>query len=393
MPSYQVGKVNGISSTARVIPDVSFFAGSGANNSEGYNNTAYMFCMKSSDCRRNGDMCSSPIQAERKHPALFLPARSRSPWRNIIPVRASDSATSTRLCIRSFGSHRPHDITLGTNELACSSGANCAGGHMTGYAAGTGYDAATGLGSFNITSFITKYTPANTTPSSVALTVTDANGNALPTCVVNGVTSHCIAHSTWVKFVVSTTPSAATGDVSIFTSSPLQAESSVETLTLSNGTANDTWNLLPGGTYNIYARYAGDTTYAPSVSVHPLFHHRHAGKLPDGGVRTQHQRGQLNQHSYGTPVSITVEPYSATTTNNVGIPSGSINVSDNGLSNIITTLPINSEGAATFSSNLLAFGLIPSFLPIQEMPASTPAPPALSWPTSPGCHNDHTARA
>jgi hypothetical protein len=64
--------------------------------------------------------------------------------------------------------------------------------------------------------------------------------------------------------------------------------------------------------------------------------------------------GSSTSIPYGTPVSITVEPYSAITTNNVSIPSGSINVTDNGT--LITTLPVNSEGAATFNSNLLAQG-------------------------------------
>jgi subtilase family serine protease len=355
IPSYQIGKINGISSTARVIPDVSFFAGSGANNTQGYNNTAYMFCMKSSDCLSTGTAQFTYSGGTEASSAVFAGAvalvvaqynsSSRFGVGNVNPALYSQ-----------FNSLVSYDITRGTNELACTSGANCASGHMSGYAAGTGYDAATGLGSFNILSFVTNYAPSNTTSSSVALSVTDGNGNAIPTCVVNGVTSHCISHSTWVKFTVSTTPSAATGDVAIFTSSPLQAESSVERLTLSSGTATDLWNLLPGGTYNIYARYAGDSIYAPSVSATPFS----ITVTPENCQMVVYGHninvGATSSIPYGTPVSITVEPYSAATTNNVGIPSGSINVSDNGLSNIITTLPVNSEGAATFSSNLLAIG-------------------------------------
>lgn len=353
IPSYQIGKVNGISSTARVIPDVSFFAGSGANNTEGYNNTAYMFCMSSSDCQSTGTVQFTYSGGTEASSAVFAGAvaliveqynsSSRFGVGNINPTLYSQ-----------FNSLVSHDITRGTNELACSSGANCTGGHMSGYAAGTGYDAATGLGSFNISSFVSDYAPVNTTASSVSLSVTDTYGNALPTCVVSGVTSHCVSHSTWLKFGVSTTPSAATGDVAIFTSSPLQAESSVERLTLNAGSATDTWNLLPGGTYNIYARYAGDSKYAPSVSATPY----PITVTPENCQMVVYGHninvGSTTNIPYGTPVSITVEPYSAITTNNVGIPSGSINVSDNGT--VITTLPTNSEGAATFSSNLLAIG-------------------------------------
>jgi subtilase family serine protease len=354
-PWYQVGKVSGISSTARVIPDVSFFAGSGANNAEGYNNTAYLFCMKSSDCLSTGTVQFTYSGGTEASSAVFAGAvalvveqynsSSRFGLGNVNPTLYS-----------LFNSIVSHDVTIGSNELACSSGTNCANGHMSGYAAGSGYDAATGLGSFNILSFVSGYAPANTTASSVSLSVTDTYGNALPTCVVNGITSHCVIHSSWLKYGVSTTPSAATGDVAIFTSSPLQAESSVERLTLTNGTATDTWNLLPGGTYNIYARYAGDSTYAPSVSATPF----PITVTPEACQMVVYGHninvGSTSNIPYGTPVSITVEPYSAFTTDNVGIPAGSINVSDNGLSNIITTLPTNSEGAATFNSNLLAIG-------------------------------------
>jgi hypothetical protein len=356
MPSYQSGnaKANTIGGgKARVIPDVSFFAGSGANNVEGYNNTAYMFCMKSSDCvgstpqftYSGGTEASSAVFAG----AIALTVEqynsgSRFGLGNVNPTLYSQ-----------FSSIVSHDITRGTNELACSSGANCGGGHMSGYLAGTGYDAATGLGSFNISSFVTNYKPTNVTPSSVTLTVTDSTGLPLPSCIIGGVTTpNCITHSTKVKFTVSTTPSAATGDVAIFTSSPLQAQSSVETLTLSAGTASDVWDLLPGGTYNIYARYAGDTKYSPSVTSAPYT----ITVRPENCQMVVYGHninvGTNSNIPYGTPVSITVEPYSAATTNNVGIPSGSINVTDNNGS--ITTLPINSEGAATFNSNLLAIG-------------------------------------
>jgi hypothetical protein len=194
----------------------------------------------------------------------------------------------------------------------------------------------------------------------VTLTVIDPLTNKPPVCVTGGVTTpNCTTHSTWLKYTVAATPASSTGptptgDVAIFTSSPLQAEQAVESLTLGGGTANDTWNLLPGGSYNIYARYAGDTTYASSVTAapYPITVKPEACQM----VVYNHNVnvGSATSIPYGSPVSITVEPYSSITTNNVGIPSGSINVTDSGTQ--ITTLPINSEGAATFSSNLLAQG-------------------------------------
>jgi hypothetical protein len=126
-------------------------------------------------------------------------------------------------------------------------------------------------------------------------------------------------------------------------------------VTLSGGTANTTSDLLPGGTYNIYARYAGDTTYASSVGAgNPatLTVQPEACQMVIYGHNIN--TGTTTNIAYGTPVSITVEPYSHLSTNNDGIPSGAIQVLDN--TKLITTLPINSEGAATFTSNLLAQG-------------------------------------
>jgi hypothetical protein len=377
MPWYQTANANAVAigGSARVIPDVSFFAGSGANNAEGYNNTAYLFCMKSSDCLSTGTVQFTYSGGTEASSAVFAgavalalaqyqstlitppvppatqatPAPTRFGLGNVNPALYSQLGSPATI-IR-------NDITRGTNELACSGSTNCNGTNMTGYAAGTGYDAATGLGSFNITSFVTLYQAPNTNTSSVTLSVADSNGNALPTCVVGGVSSHCATHSDVLKLAVAASASGGipTGDVGIYTASPLAAEASVERLTLISGAASDTWNLLPGGTYNVYARYAGDSTYAPSVSapynitVAPeacqmvVYPHTNNVKL-----------GSTVTIPYGSPVVVTVEPYSATTTNNVGTPSGSIQVTDNGV--LITALPFDSEGAATFTSNLLAIG-------------------------------------
>jgi hypothetical protein len=362
IPWYQTPNANAVAISGpphrRVIPDVAFFAGSGANNTEGYNKTAYLFCMRPSDCLSTGTVQFTYSGGTEASSAVFagavalalnyynqLNGTSRFGLGNVNPALYSQLGVTII----------SNDITRGTNELSCTGTTNCSGGHMTGYAAGNGYDAATGLGSFNITSFVSQYQAPNTKATSVTLAVTDSTGVALPTCVTNGVSSHCITHSDVVKFAVtaSGTGGTPTGDVGIYTSSPL-AEAAVERLTLSSGAASDTWNLLPGGTYNVYARYAGDSTYAPSVTASPYT----ITVAPEACQMVIYGHnvnvGSSTNIPYGTPVSITVEPYSATTTNNVGIPSGSIQVADNG--SLITTLPIDSEGAATFTSNLLALG-------------------------------------
>jgi hypothetical protein len=360
MPWYQTANANAVAigGAARVIPDVSFFAGTGANNSEGYNNTAYMFCMKSTDCLSTGTVQFTYSGGTEASSAVFAGAVALAVEQYNSGTRFGLGNVNPALYSQLGVTIIRNDITRGTNELACTGSTNCNGTHMNGFAAGTGYDAATGLGSFDITSFVSGYKAPNTKTSSVTLSITDSTGNALPSCVVGGVTEpHCTTHSNVLKLAVaaSATGGTPTGDVGIFTASPLAAEAAVERLTLASGTASDTWNLLPGGTYNVYARYAGDSTYAPSVSA-PY----NITVAPEAcQMVTYIHTGNLSLTSavtipYGSPVIVTVEPYSKTTTNNVGTPSGSIQVFDNGVQ--ITALPFDSEGAATFTSNLLALG-------------------------------------
>jgi hypothetical protein len=350
-----------VSTTARIIPDISFFAGSGANQTEGYNNSAYLLCMQPSDCIGNGQFtysggteASSAVFAGAVALAVNkLNSSSRFGLGNINPSLYSMMGVSIA----------PHDIVRGTNELACTGGNNCSGGNMTGYAAWAGFDGATGFGSFDITSFVTNYAPSGSTPSKVALTIVDPLTGLAPVCVSGGVTTpNCTTHSTWLQFTVTASPASGTGtptgDVDIFTSSPLQADTTVGTLTLTGGTATTTSDLLPGGTYNLYARYAGDGTYGSSVgngNPATLTVQKEACQMVVYGHNLN--IGTNTNIPYGTPISITAEPYSHLSTNNDGIPSGSIQVLDYfntpAPPTLITTLPINSEGAATFTSNLL----------------------------------------
>jgi subtilase family serine protease len=375
IPSYQSGnaQANAISSTARILPDVSFFAGSGANSSQGYNNTAYLFCMQSTDCTgttpvftySGGTEASSAVFAGAVALAVQrLNSGTRFGLGNVNPALYSLLTGATVV---------HHDITTGNNALQCSQGTpNCSSTAlattpatyaMTGYNAGSGYDAATGLGSFDISSFVTNYAATNTTASTVSLKVIDPATGAAPVCVSGTVTTaNCTTHSTPLKFTVTAASASGagavpTGDVSLFNTSPLASQDGMETLTLSSGTATDsTYGLLPGGSYKIYARYAGDSVksgpYAPSVStpyqilVKPEACHMkvYANNIASSG----------SSIAYGSPVIITAEPYSTLNPGAVAIPSGSITVKDNGTA--ITTLPLNSEGAATFQSNLLAYG-------------------------------------
>ncbi len=364
-PSYQIGVVpSSISSTVRALPDVSFFAGTGSNNTIGFNNAAYLFCMANSDCKAGasqpqftlsgGTEASTAVFAGAMALVVAYQNAIHTPASSIQNVGLGNANPSLYYFVKNnIGTF--HDVTVGNNEVNCSN-KNCTNNYMSGYATGTGYDAATGLGSFDITSLVSKWPTPNSTASATTLTVTDPNTGAPITSVQH---SYALQFTAQVSGGGSAVPG---GDVAIFTNSPLASESGQEALTLATTTTKSgakvgqaidpSNNYLPGGTYQIAARYAGDSTYAPSVSTPvTITITPEPSKMVVYGHNVNYSGSTV---PYGSPVQITAEPYSTGNPSNTAIPSGSLQVYDG--TRLVTVLPINSEGSATFSSNLLAVG-------------------------------------
>lgn len=153
-----------------------------------------------------------------------------------------------------------HDVTTGNNSVVCQSGSlNCgSNGFITGYNAGAGYDAATGLGSVDVAQLISNWKNAVFVPTTTALTI---SGN-----------SASIPHGTQLTLNATVSPNIATGDVSFINNSGVENNGSLvpEFATLSSGSASLTTGDLPGGTYNVYAYYGGDVKNAPSKSTVPV---------------------------------------------------------------------------------------------------------------------------
>ncbi len=156
-----------------------------------------------------------------------------------------------------------NDVTSGTVAMPCVTGSpNCTTanasdqiGILSGYQAGAGYDLATGLGSVNANNLISNWNPVGRAASTTTLTLN--GGNAIN-----------ITHGTSVSVAISVSPTSPqpTGLASLIAT---QGNSGLgfEILTVSNGTASGTTNMLPGGaSYNVQAHYAGDANYAASDS-------------------------------------------------------------------------------------------------------------------------------
>lgn len=155
-----------------------------------------------------------------------------------------------------------HDITTGTNASPCTAGSiDCPTGGAIGYAAGSGFDLATGWGSvdaFNLVNDWLLVTPAgivsmigqtlsSVTVSSSSLSVPAGNSVSLSVTVRSGTSA------------ATTTP---TGTVQLLVDNVPQGNS----VALSGGAATLTLSTtgLASGSHKVAVAYSGDSTYASS---------------------------------------------------------------------------------------------------------------------------------
>lgn len=139
-----------------------------------------------------------------------------------------------------------NDVTVGNNVVP--------GETATSYQATAGYDLTTGLGSVNVGNLVSQWNTVNFNPTTTTLTVTPGT----------------ITHGAAVPFAVTVAPNSGTGiptgNVSLM-SNTAGATSSLGFWTLSGGTISANVDTLIGGSTDLDAFYAGDSTFAPSTSA------------------------------------------------------------------------------------------------------------------------------
>ena len=152
-----------------------------------------------------------------------------------------------------------YDVTTGSNMVPCAGGSpgcsstqNGTNGFMTGNMAGVGYDLVTGLGSVNATNLATEWKNISLAQSQTTLQTSSAS----------------LTHGTAITLNGSVLPASGsgspTGTVSIKTD---QHGDLPQRLNLgTGGTFSGMVSDLPGGQYNVFAYYAGDSTYGSSSS-------------------------------------------------------------------------------------------------------------------------------
>lgn len=157
-----------------------------------------------------------------------------------------------------------HDITSGTTACAIGDG-TCAAPGTSGYAAGVGYDQATGLGSVDFANLATAW-PFTPLPSSVVPTYMSIN-NA-PQTAAAGATSAVTANLTISNALCNLcTPPAPSGNLTVLVDGALTTPAPLQALNLG---ATATFNFVAPsttGSHVVTVRYPGDANHLPSYST------------------------------------------------------------------------------------------------------------------------------
>ena len=263
-PTWQAG-VSGIpSDSLRDIPDVSFFAGNG------FLGSAYLICVSDMGaCLTSATSTAEPAGeiggTSAGTPAMagvmaLINQKAGSAQGHPNPVLytlagkqnysscTAESVTASSACYF-------NDIDTGTNAMPCAAGSpNCTlaasgntYGELTGFAAGAGFDEATGLGSLNVANVVNGW--SGTTTGTATATVGVA---ASPSTITS-------AQGTTVTVTVTGASGTPTGTV-VLTSGTFT--SSTKSLTSGSVSFSVAAGVLAVGTDTVKASYGGDATYA-----------------------------------------------------------------------------------------------------------------------------------
>ncbi len=375
-PSWQTGPgvpMDGV----RDLPDVSLFA------SNGFNNSFYILCEADAGFFGSQETCSltnytfvgvggtsasAPAFAGimalvNQKMAMTGGAGTRQGNANYVlyKLAAQSGASCDSSTVALTGTSCIfYDITKGNNSVPCVAATpNCGPPAVAGnfgilvdpnntsnpaWLTTPGYDLATGLGSVNANNLVNAWSAVTFTPSVTTLT------NLAPTSIAHGQT---------VNVSVKVTPQSGTGTPTgavALMATPAGQNVGVDSFPLSNGIASGTTTLLPGGTYNVTAHYAGDATYGASdsaaVSV-TVGKENSATKMTmeayDPNSRTFYP---TNTIPFGTIFFLRSDVSDAAGTSCVpsaqatkaSCPSGSVNLTKNGLPLDAGSFPLNSEG-------------------------------------------------
>ncbi len=362
---------------SRDVPDVSLFAA--ASSPSG---SFYVIC--EADQVSAGSSCRS-TDPDTNFLAIGGTSASTPAFAGIMALVNQKTGTSqgnANYVLYKLAAQQPtafHDVATGTIAMPCAAGStrDCntsqsgdAYGVLSGYSAEAGYDLATGLGSVNANTLVNAWATADTAAEPSTTTLTLNSGNA-----VN------ITHGQSVGFsinVAAAPPGAGTptGNVSLIANvappgAPSEvSQQNVQGFTLTNGGVSSSTNLLPGGSYTMFAQYPGDGTFSESEST-PAITVTVAPEASQIGIAFELFSPvtgvQIAQHATGAPfgfpsllhINVTSESGDTCAQNargQSGCPTGSIALTDNGNSLNSGVYALNSLGYAEDKVIQLAVG-------------------------------------
>jgi subtilase family serine protease len=275
-PTWQIGTPQ---DGVRDIPDVSLLAGSwyvicemDANASGGGSSTSCDLNSPYLDFQLEAGT-SAAVQAFAGVMALVNQAHGRQGNANYVlyPLATAANTCASTAAAVSKTSCIFYDTQTGNNSVICAGGSpNCSvatsgqygiivSGNAAAYPTTAGYDLATGLGTVNVANLVQNW-KSNFTTAATTLTLTPTPPATLTTLV----------HGQAVGFNISVTSGSGTpsGDVSLIaqTGAGSNNATAIGPFTLSGGSAAGSTVMLPGGSYNVTAHYAGNGTYGAGDS-------------------------------------------------------------------------------------------------------------------------------
>lgn len=236
-----------------------------------------------------------------------------------------------------------HDVVTGTNAVPCTAGtANCTGGMLTGFAAGPGYDLASGLGSVNAYNLVMNWPVGAATATGPA--ITSLSPASLPTSASNqnlAITGTGFKTGAKVNFGK---PGGTTNSLT-----PTTVSTTSITVPVAVGTLPGTWTVQVVNTDGLKSVAANLGVTAPAPSIVSLSPASITGSTANQTITitgTNFQAGAKVNLSYagGATTSLTPATVSAT--------SVSVAVNVGTTVRTWTLQVVNPDGKTSATSNL-----------------------------------------
>jgi hypothetical protein len=373
-PSYQVG--TGVPNDGvRDLPDVSLFA------SNGFNGVIWPICAEAGDCTETNPFVDAPYVSGVGGTSASAPAMAAI---MALVNQKYGPQGQANYVLYPLAAQYPtvfNDVTAGNNNVPCAS---YDVGYFTGcskdvndsyysyqrYAATSGYDLASGLGTVDVNLLLTDWSKIAFKPSATALTLS-------PTTLTHGASVTATA-------TVSGTGTPA-GAVSLVSSTTLPNNKSISAIQLTGGTGTETLTNLPGGTYTVTGSYGGDGINAPSTSSSVT-----VTVNPEASILAFNPQYYDPNLFQPTPITNKMQvPYNSAILMDIqiegaagtvdGNPTGTVTFTNG--TNILAVVPVSAGGTAEFDADNLPpgnYSIGASYSGDASYNASTVAPVSFS---------------